>query len=200
MEELTYFGKWSTKNVKVRDEGLKRYINLEPRLVPHSHGRHEHKRFRKSKVNILERFINRLMAPGLSRRKTGGRQTNILSGKKIKTMNIVRKALVLVFLQTGKNPIQVLVEAVENCAPREETTRISYGGIVYQQSVDVSPQRRVDLSLKYLVEGCYRTSFSNLSSIEEIVAAELIMASNEDAKSRAIKRKEEKERMALSVR
>ncbi|MHA1144481.1 MAG: 30S ribosomal protein S7 [Candidatus Helarchaeota archaeon] len=200
MEELAYFGKWSPANVEVRDEGLRKYINLEARLVPHTHGRHEHKRFRKSNVSILERFINRLLAPGLSRRKTGGRQTNVLSGQKLKTMNIVRKSFEIIYLQTGENPIQILVRAVENCAPREETTRISYGGIVYQQSVDVSPQRRVDLALKYLVEGCFRSSFNNLSSIEEIIANELILASREDAKSKAIKRKEEKERMALSVR
>ena len=65
MEELSFFGKWSPANVEIRDEGLRKYINLDPRLVPHTHGRHEHKRFRKANVSILERFINRLLVPGL---------------------------------------------------------------------------------------------------------------------------------------
>ena len=200
MQDIKYFGKWSVDDLEVKDLGLQRYINIVPKIIPHSHGRHEHKRFRKSNVNILERFINRLLAPGLSKRKTGGRKTASISGKKVKTIKIVENVLELIYLRTGKNPIQVLISAVENAAPREETTRISYGGIVYQQAVDVAPQRRVDLALKFLVEGSFRASFNNPSTIEEIIAQELMTASQNDSKSNAIRRKEEKERLAQSAR
>ena len=200
MQDIKYFEKWSVDDLEVKDLGLQRYINTVPKIIPHSHGRHEHKRFRKSNVNILERFINRLMAPGLSKRKTGGRKTASIAGKKVKTISIVKNVLELINLRTGKNPIQVLISAVENAAPKEETTRISYGGIVYQQAVDVAPQRRVDLALKFLVEGSFRASFNNPLTIEEIIAQELIAASQNDSKSNAIRRKEEKERLAQSAR
>ncbi len=201
LEDIKYFGKWSVEDLEVKDLGLQRYINVIPKIIPHSHGRHEHKRFRKSNVNILERFINRLLAPGLSKRKGGGRKSASISGKKVKTIRIVENVLELIHLRTGKNPIQVLILAIENAAPKEETTRISYGGIVYQQAVDVAPQRGVDLALKFLVEGSFRASFNNPLTIEEIIAQELIMASqNDPSKSNAVRRMQEKERMAQSAR
>ncbi|MGB9779127.1 MAG: 30S ribosomal protein S7, partial [Candidatus Bathyarchaeales archaeon] len=135
-KDVKLFEKWSFRDIQVRDLGLQRYISLKPMVLPHSMGRHEHKRFRKANVNIVERLVNNLMRPGKN------------AGKKAKAMNIVRQAFEIIHLRTGKNPIEVLVRAVENSAPCEDTTRISYGGIVYHLSVDVSPQRRVDLALR----------------------------------------------------
>lgn len=200
MSEIKLFNEWDLSEVEIKDLGLKQYINLTPTISCHTHGRHEHKRFRKSQVNIVERFVNRLLSPGASRRKNGGRQTRSISGKKYRTIKLVQNVFKIVHLKTGKNPVQVLINAVENCAPREETTRISYGGINYQQSVDVAPQRRVDLSLKFLVETCWRKSFNNVATIDEVIANELIMAANNDTKSSAVRRKEEKERIAASAR
>ena len=199
MENMKIFDRWDAQ-VEIKDISLERYINLTPTLTCHTHGRHEHKKFRKSAINIVERFINRLMTPGLSRRKIGGRQPRSLAGKKIKTINIVKNAFEIIHLRTNKNPLQILVSAIENSAPREETTRLSYGGIVYQQAVDIAPQRRVDLALKYLVESCFRKSFNNPLTIEEIIAEELILTAHGDTKSHAIKRKEERERLAQSAR
>ena len=62
------FGKWDCSEIEISDPGLRRYINLNPVLVPHSAGRHEHKRFHKSNVHIIERLANKLMSPG---RNTG---------------------------------------------------------------------------------------------------------------------------------
>ncbi|MHA1377762.1 MAG: 30S ribosomal protein S7 [Candidatus Helarchaeota archaeon] len=200
MENIKFFDKWDSKDIEIKDVSLEKYINLKPTLTCHSHGRHEHKKFRKSTVNIVERFINRLMAPGLSKRKIGGRQPSSLSGKKLKTINIIKNSFEIIHLRTKKNPVEILVRAIENAAPREETTRLSYGGIVYQQAVDIAPQRRVDLALKYLVESSFRKSFNNPLTIEEIIAEELILTSNGDPKSHAIKRKEERERLAQSAR
>ena len=102
-QEIKLFQKWSFKDITVEDIGLQRYLNLTPMVAPHSMGRHEHQRFRKAKVNIVERLINGLMRSGKN------------SGKKAKATNIVKEAFEIINAKTGKNPIEVLVQAVENC-------------------------------------------------------------------------------------
>ncbi len=182
------FGKWSFEGIKVEDSGLKRYISLKPILVPHSMGRHEHHRFQKSELNIVERFVNQLMRPGKN------------AGKKARAIKFVKNAFEIIHLQTGRNPIEVFVKAIENAAPCEDTTRIMYGGIVYHQAVDISPQRRVDLALRFIAEGARLAAFSNPKSFEECLAEEIILAANKDIKSYAIQKKNEMERIALHAR
>lgn len=106
----------------------------------------------------------------------------------------------LIHERTGENPIQVLVRAIENSSPREEVTRIMYGGIVYYVAVDVAPQRRVDMALRHLVTGAKDAAFNNAKPIEEALADEIIAAYNNDNRSFAVKKKEEIERIALSSR
>ena len=186
--EIKLFDKWSYEGIVVRDPSLKKYISLKPVYLPHTGGRHEHRRFGKAEVPIVERLINKLMRPGRN------------TGKKHLAYSIVKLAFDLIHLKTGENPIQVLVRAIENAAPREETTRIMYGGIIYHVAVDVSPQRRVDLALGNLVDGAKLASFRSQKSIEECLADELIAAASNDPKSYAIAKKEETERIALSSR
>ena len=62
-EGIKLFNEWSFEGIDVRDIGLKRYLNLEPVWLPHSGGRHEARKFRKSRLNIVERFINSLIKP-----------------------------------------------------------------------------------------------------------------------------------------
>jgi small subunit ribosomal protein S7 len=186
--EIKLFAKWSFKDTQVKDIGLKRYLNLTPMTAPHSMGRHEHQRFRKANVNIVERVINGLMRPGKN------------SGKKAKTTNIVKQAFEIINLRTGKNPIEVLVIAVENSSPCEDTTRISYGGVVYHLSVDVAPQRRIDLAVRHITEGARQASINNPRSIQETLADELVLAANHDIKSYAISKRHEIERVAQSSR
>ena len=93
-----------------------------------------------------------------------------------------------------------MVQALENSAPCEDTTRISYGGIVYHMSVDIAPQRRVDLAFRHLAEGARQASTNNPRSIEECVADELILASNNDIKSFAVAKRHEIERVAKASR
>jgi small subunit ribosomal protein S7 len=151
-------------------------------------GRHEHKRFGKADVNIVERLVNNLMRPGKN------------AGKKAKAINIVKHAFEIIHLRTGRNPIEVLVRAVENSALCEDTTRIAYGGIVYHLSVDVSPQRRADLALRHICEGAQQAAMHNPRSIEECLAEELILAANHDMKSYAVSRRHELERIAQASR
>ena len=188
VSKIKLFGKWSYENIQIRDIGLQRYISLKPLAVPHSMGRHEHKRFRKANVNIVERLINNLMRPGKN------------AGKKAKAANIVKHAFEIIHLRTGRNPIEVLVRAVENSAPCEDTTRLSYGGIVYHLSVDVSPQRRIDLALRYICEGARKAAMHNPRPIEECLAEELILAAMHDMKSYAVSKRHETERIAQASR
>jgi len=187
-QEILLFGKWSFKDVKVEDPGLVRYISLKPVFIPHSGGRHEHQRFKKSEVNIVERLVNQLMRPGKN------------AGKKARAIQIVKNAFEIIHLKTGKNPIQVLVRAIENAAPCEDTTRISYGGIVYHVAVDTSPQRRVDLALRWIAEGARKAAFNNIKTIDECLADEIILAASRDSRSYAVAKRDEQERIALSSR
>lgn len=203
MPEFKILGKYDTAGVQVKDPGLVRYINTAPLYLPHTGGRHTKKQFWKTeKVTIVERFINHIMRSGSGGRKIGGHviRDGHATGKKMKAIKIFEKAMDIVEKRTGKNPIQVLVTAIENCAPREETTRISYGGIVYHQSVDCAPQRRVDIALRNITLGAFSASYKNKRSIEECLADEIITAYNYDMKSFAISRKEEIERIARSSR
>lgn len=187
-KEIKLWGRWSLSEVEVRDPGLRKYISLKPVLLPHTEGRHEKRRFAKSKVPIVERLINQMMRPGKN------------AGKKMLAMNIVKRAFEIIELRTGKNPVQVLVWAIENASPREETTRIAFGGILYHVSVDVAPQRRVDLALRFISEGARNCSFNNPKTIEECLADEIIAAAYGEPTSYAIRRKEEIERIAYAAR
>ena len=181
------FEKWDLSEVKVEDMGLANYICLDELIVPHTLGRHDKKQFAKSRVPIAERLINNVMK----------KERN--SGKKNKAYNIIKNSFEIINKRTKENPLQVLIKAVENTAPREETTRIKYGGIAYQRAVDIAPQRRVDLALGFITKGALQSSFKNKKSIEECLADELLLAAQYDTRSFAIQKKEEKERVAKSA-
>ena len=116
-----------------------------------------------------------------------------MGGKKARVINVVKTALEIISLETDKNPVELLIRAIENTAPNEDTTRIVYGGVVYHVSVDVSPLRRVDLALRFIAEGVRISSYSNPQAMEEVLAKEIILASNSDMNSYAIKKKNEQE-------
>jgi len=186
-DENLLFGKWSL-DVEVKDLGLQRYISLTPIHVLHTAGRHEHRKFHKSQLNIVERLVNNLMRPGKN------------TGKKVRALNFVKNAFEIIHLQTGRNPVEVLVRAIENSAPCEDTTRISYGGIAYHQAVDISPQRRVDLALRFITEGARKAAFDNPRPFEECLAEEIIAAANKDTASYAVQKRNEMERIAMHAR
>lgn len=187
-DEIKLFGKWDLSEVSVSDLGLQRYISLKPVYFPHSGGRNQDQRFKKAEMNIVERFVNKLMKKGKN------------AGKKQKAINIVRVAFEIIYERTGNNPVQVLINAICKVAPREETTRLTYGGVAQHISVDVAPSRRVDLALRFIANAIKQKSFNNIKSVDEVVAEELIVASTGDQGSSAVKRKQEIERIALSAR
>jgi len=182
------FGKYDMKEVDVDDPGLEKYIDLLPILLPHSGGTHANKRFKKEEISIIERLINNMM------------RTEDFTGKKLKAYNVVREALDIVHERAEKNPVQVLVDAIENSAPREETTQITYGGISVPKAVDVSPCRRISLALSKITQGAVKASYKNKKDISTCLAEEIIMASRKDRNSFGVSKKEETERMAASAR
>jgi small subunit ribosomal protein S7 len=196
------FGRWGY-DVQVLDQGLQSYLNITPVLVPHSGGRHSSTRFWKAeKVNIVERLLNKLMRSGAGKKKFGGHyiRGGDATGKKSLATRIVKEAFEIIERRTGGNPVQVLVDAIQNAAPREETTTIIYGGVHYHQAVDIAPMRRIDMALKNLVISALGNSFNKKLGIQESLANEILGAASNDLKSFAIKKKEETERIAQSSR
>lgn len=122
------------------------------------------------------------------------------NGKKLLAVRIIRQAFEVVALQTGKNPVQVLVEAVAAGGPREDSTRIGTGGVVRRQAVDVSPMRRVNLGIYMICVGARESAFRNLKSISECLADEIMNAATKSPNSYAIKKKDEVERVAIANR
>ena len=195
-QNILLFRKWQLSEIEIKDIGLKTAISLKKTIMPMDFGRSALRRFNKADVNIVERLVNKMMHFGKKNAKNTGR----MAGKKIHSYNIVKTAFEIIHLKTGKNPVEVLVRAVENSAPNEDTTRIVYGGTVYHVSVDVAPIRRVDLALRFIADGVKEATFSNPKPMEEFLAEHLILSSNNDPTSPSVKRKNELERIAQASR
>ncbi|MEM0475998.1 MAG: hypothetical protein QW343_04380, partial [Candidatus Norongarragalinales archaeon] len=132
------FGKYDY-DVVIRDRTLEPYISLKPVALPHSFARHANKSFAKARVNVVERLANKLMRGGTGE-KLGGkviRTQGRLQGKKARVLRIIEEAMDSVAAKTKKNPLQLLIQAIENTAPREDVTRIRLGGVSYQVATDV---------------------------------------------------------------
>ncbi|MEM3091291.1 MAG: 30S ribosomal protein S7 [Candidatus Pacearchaeota archaeon] len=196
--KFNIFDLYGTDGIEIKDPGLVNVINLQPKLALKSHGRNFQK-FGQTKVNIVERLINRIGVAG-HRGKKHKLMVGRSSGKYSKNAAIVLDAFSKIHKKTGKNPIEVLIRAIENAAPRDEITVIEYGGARYPQAVDVSPLRRVNLALKHLVHGASDKAFGKKKNLAEGMAEEIILASENNQESFAIKKKIESERQADSAR
>ena len=192
------FDLYDISEIEVQDPGLKSAINLEPKLILKSQGRNVVK-LGQTKINVVERLMNKL-ATGGHRGKKHKIEKGSATGKYSKNMNIILDAFKLIEKKTGKNPVQVLVDAIEKAAPRDEITVIEYGGARYPQAVDVSPLRRVNLALKHLVHGAGDKAFNKKKTIAQGLAEEIILASENNGESFSIRRKNESEKQADSAR
>ncbi len=196
--QFKIFDKYDLSEIVVEDKGLKNVINLEPKLILKSQGRNVVK-YGQTKVNIVERLMNKL-AVGGHRGKKHKIQKGIATGKYTKNMKIILEAFDIIEKKTGKNPVLVLVKAIENASPRDEITIIEYGGARYPQAVDVSPLRRVNLALKHLVHGAGDKAFNKKKTIAQGIAEEIILASENNGDGFAIRKKKESESQADSAR
>ena len=195
-QNLLLFRKWDLSDIEIHDIGLKNAISLKKSIMPLTFGRSALKRFNKADINIVERLANKIMHFGKKYAKNTGR----MGGKKAHSINIVKATLDIIHLKTGKNPVEVLVRAVEHSAPNEDTTRIVYGGTVYHVSVDVAPIRRVDMALRFIADGVKEATFSNPKAIEEHLSEHIIRAAENDSNAPSIKKKHELERVAQASR
>jgi small subunit ribosomal protein S7 len=182
------FGKYPFDGVEVHDPGLLPYLYLHPVYSPHTEGRLTGKPFLKTRMHLVERLANHLMK--------GGKFT----GKKSKALTTIRKAFDELAQKEGKNPLQLLVDAVENAAPREEVTRLQFGGISVPRAVDASPARRLNVAIRNLALGAIQASHKSTKPISSCLADEIRLAAKADLTSFAVGRKEEVERVAQSAR
>jgi small subunit ribosomal protein S7 len=185
---MKVFGKWDPAEVEVADLSVKGYMNLTPRAVMHSSGRHAKQQFKKSEQHIVERLVNKMM------------RTEKNTGRKMKAYSIVEDAFDIVNKKTKENPLNILAKAISNAGPREEVVRLKYGGITVPKAVDTSAQRRVDIALMFIAKGARQASFKKTKSAAAALADEIIAASNYDVKSYAINHKDSVERVAKAAR
>jgi small subunit ribosomal protein S5e len=186
------FGRWDYETLTVPDKNLQNYIAIEQVkskvFVPHTAGRYQQRRFRKAACPLIERLVGCLMFKGRN------------AGKKVKAIKIIRCALEIIHQTTGDNPVQVVVNAVCNSGPREDSTRIGKGGVAKRQAVDVSSFRRVNFALFQLCLVARKKALRTIKTVAECLAEELILASKNDKNSGAIRKKEEVEKNAKANR
>ena len=197
MVEIKYFNRWTAEKASVSDPGLVNYISLNPKILPKTGARYAGNRFHKSYTFIIERLASKLMNSGHKSKKhfmSSGHNT----GKKTKALKVVEKALIKAEQKLKQNPLNILVKAIENAAPREEVIAVEYGGARYPKAVEVAPQRRIDLALRFMTQGAYIRSFNKKTKIEDALADELINAALCSGKSAAISKKRDLERQAAS--
>lgn len=199
MSEIKFFGRWSAEGVRVTDPGLQAYINFAPVMMPKTGARYAQDRFHKSKITIVERFMNKLGVVGHKGKKhtmTSGTKT----GKSQTHLRIMEETLELVEQKTKQNPIVVLVSAIENAAPREEIVTIEYGGARYPKSVECAPQRRIDVALRNMTQSASAKAFNSKKGIVNALTEEIVAAYNLSSQSAAVQKKFDLERQADSSR
>lgn len=198
MTQMKVFGLYDATEVRVEDPGLKKVVNLNSKLMIKSHGRIKWDPS-KSKVSVIERLINLLQVPG-SRGKKHKIITSWINGKQSRCTRILMDAFKIIEEKTKENPLKILIKAIENGAPRDEVTAIEYGGARYPQAVDVSPRRRLNLVLRYIVSGSYDKAFNKKLTMTESLAKEIMLAAEGSSESYAISKKNEIEKQADAAR
>ena len=199
---MMVLGKWTTKDVVCKDLGVAKYISFKEKEVPHTFGVAKSTPTDKAKVNIVERLINKMMRSGQGKKKLSGKfiRGKKACGKKEHMIQVVDIAFDEINQKTKQNPLQVLVDAIQNSAPREDIVRLKRGGITYNQAVDVAPILRLDEALKNLALAPFKATFKTRKDMSSSLAEELIAASKNDSKSYAVKRRDEIERIAQGSR
>ena len=124
---------------------------------------------------VLSKFMNNLM----------------YDGKKSAAERIVYGALNRVEDKLKRAPIEAFHEAVENVKPSVEVRSRRVGGATYQVPVEVRPQRREALALRWIISA---SRGRNENTMEERLAAELMDAVGE--RGNAVKKKDDTHKMA----
>ena len=115
----------------------------------------------------------------------------MLDGKKGVAQKVVYGAFDIIEEKTGKNGLEVFQEAMENIMPSLEVKSRRVGGATYQIPIEVRPDRRQTLGLRWLTN--YSRSRSE-KTMRERLAAEIMDASNNTGSS--VKKREDTHKMA----
>ena len=124
---------------------------------------------------ILTKFMNNLM----------------IDGKKSVAERIVYNALDRVEEKVKRAPVEIFHEALENIKPSVEVRSRRVGGATYQVPVEVRPERREALAIRWLISACRKR---NENTMEERLANELLDAAN--SRGSAVKKREDTHKMA----
>jgi len=128
---------------------------------------------------VLTKFMNSIMR----------------DGKKSTAETIVYGALDVVEDKTKQEPIGVFRQALENVSPQLEVRSRRVGGATYQVPVDVRPERRQALAIRWLITAARKR---NEKTMVERLSGELLDASNN--RGTAVKKREDTHKMAEANR
>lgn len=128
---------------------------------------------------LISRFVGKLM----------------LDGKRTKAEGIIYKALELASQKTKKEPVEIFEAALKNVAPAVEVKARRVGGSTYQVPIEVSPRRRTQLAIRWIVEAARAKQGSSMAKrlADEITAAA-------DEQGDAMKKREDVHKMAEANR
>lgn len=189
--ETKLFGKWGYE-VEVKDLGLKPYINLKPVVLPKTSGRTKNK-------PVVELLMTHMMNPGHKGKKhriTSG----LCTGKYTTVYKIVEEAFGIIEQRVKKNPVEVLIRAIENAAPYELTISQQIGGIVARKPAICAPKKRLDFVMRRMVQGSYAKSFNSKKGMAETLASEIIAAYKNSTESFAVAERQRNEKEAEGAR
>src|SRR5210317_716984 len=124
---------------------------------------------------VLTKFMNNLM----------------IDGKKSVAEKIVYNAFDRVEQRLKRAPVEVFHEALDNIKPAVEVRSRRVGGATYQVPVEVRPERREALAIRWLI---HAARARNENTMEERLAGELVDAVN--ARGAAVKKREDTHKMA----
>lgn len=120
----------------------------------------------------------------------------MLSGKKALAERLVYQALETIREKTGRDPLEVLDEALKNVQPVLEVRPRRVGGATYQVPLEVRPSRRLSLGLRWLVQ--YARQRGDARTMDQKLAREIMDAAS--GQGGAVRRREETHRMAEANR
>jgi small subunit ribosomal protein S7 len=129
---------------------------------------------------LVAKFINRLMR----------------NGKKAVAESVFYKAMEIIEQKTGKSALEVFEQAIENVAPQVEVRPRRVGGQTYQVPIEVNPDRRRSLAIRWIVQAVQRKKTGRPA--EERLAQEILDAYNRTGV--AYKKREDTHRMAEANR
>jgi small subunit ribosomal protein S7 len=118
--------------------------------------------------------------------------TLMYGGKRSTAQNIMYKSMDMIKEKTGDDPLKVFKKAVENAKPSLEVKSRRVGGSNYQVPIEVNQNRRLSLSIRWLVT--FARDRGDGRTMEEKLANELMDAAN--LRGGAVKKKEDVHRMA----